>query len=295
MPTSLVFNTTPFFAIMALCFVSLTACEDDRPEAYMAEPARILEGETIVARVNGEAIYAFDVELEAISQSLITLHETLDPKSEIFQRTLDQLIDQKLLAQEAKRLLIDKEPRANHRLNAARELILGNLLIESEIAEKVDEAAIEKMYREQLDLLELGQEVHIRQILVATREEAQTLHDRLQAGTDFSVLAIRHSIDSATKNGGGDMGYVNPAAFSEPLVSLLLDTPVGRYSRPVKTDAGWRIIQVINKRAEKPPSLEDLRPDIIRFLTMKEVSETLEDLRVSAEISYEGSAKAAKP
>ncbi|MFX8852647.1 hypothetical protein ABTM75_20115, partial [Acinetobacter baumannii] len=74
-----------------------------------------------------------DVKREAVAQGLIGEGEPLDPSSDLFRRVLDDVVDEKLLAREALKRNLDKKPLAERRLAAARERILGDMLVESAV------------------------------------------------------------------------------------------------------------------------------------------------------------------
>src|SRR5690606_31239551 len=107
-------------------------------------------GDRAVARVDGHTVWSSDVKREAVAQGLIGQGEPLDASSDLFRRVLDEVVDQKLLAAEAVKRKLDKDPAAQRRLAAARERILGDMLVESVVAERVNDAAVKALYQEQL-------------------------------------------------------------------------------------------------------------------------------------------------
>ncbi|HBH44025.1 MAG TPA: peptidylprolyl isomerase, partial [Hyphomonas atlantica] len=137
----------PFSRIHSILFVSLVlsatvAC--NRP--VEEEPVLQVEAATAVT-VNGDPIYVSDIELEAVARGLISPGEEFGPGDENYDLVLDQLVDQKLMAQEALGRGLDKGAAAERRLEVARERILGNLLVESLVASEVTEDSIESMYK----------------------------------------------------------------------------------------------------------------------------------------------------
>ncbi|MEP1599434.1 MAG: peptidylprolyl isomerase, partial [Hyphomonas sp.] len=131
------------------------------------EPVIQVEAAAAVT-VNGDPIYVSEVELEAVARGLISPGDTFGPGDENYDLVLDQLIDQKLMAQEALNRRLDKGAAAERRLEVARERILGNLLVESLVASEVNEDSIEAMYKEQVALQQEDDEVAIAHILVET-------------------------------------------------------------------------------------------------------------------------------
>ena len=236
------------------------------------------------ATVNGASIYVSDVELEAAAQGIIEPGEPFIAEHPDFQKVLDQLIDQKLMAQEARRLGLDRGDDAQRRLQAAEERILGNILVESLVAREVNEEAIRRMYDQQVKLQQLDDEVRIRHILVEDEATAKKVIADLKNGGDFAAIAFEYSTDTDTRLEGGELGFVAPNLLDEPFPTEIANTQVGAYSQPFKTDRGWHILQVDERRKPAPKTLEQMRPEIVSFLTFTEISKILRSLRADAQL-----------
>lgn len=242
--------------------------------------------------VNGDVVHVTDVELEATAQGIIGPGEAFTAEHPEFQKILDQLIDQKLMAQEARRLGLDKGQDARRRLLSAEERILGNILVESLVARQVNEDAIRRMYDEQVKLQQLDDEVRIRHILVADEATAKKVITDLDAGGDFAAIAFEYSTDKDTRLDGGEIGFVSPNLLGEPFPSQIANTQVGSYSQPFETERGWHILQVDERRRPPPKTLEQMRPEIVSFLTFTEISKILRSLRAEAQL---GTSRGSKP
>jgi peptidyl-prolyl cis-trans isomerase C len=165
------------------------------------------------------------------------------------------------------------------RLQAAREKLLGDVLIEGVVDKAVNDNAIRSLYAEQQRLSTKEEEIKARQILVATEPEAQAIKKLLGTGASFDALAMQKSIDSATRFSGGDLGYFTLDAMPEPYGAALKAAKVGETLGPIKTDGGFAIVRVEDRRPEQPISLEEARPQIVRFLTYDEIRTLLAKLR----------------
>ena len=272
------------FRLMALMQITLLAAVVGACSPESSERNVVRIDPATAAIVNGEPIFVADVELEALSQGIIGRGESFRPDDPRFPRILDQLIDQRLLAQEAERRQLDRDDQARHRLEIARERILGNLLVESLVSSEVTEEAIRKMYGEQVALRQLGDEVRIARIVLETREEADAVAARLAAGEEFAALAFQVSRDLRTRAEGGELGWVEVDSLAEPYVGEIGNTPVGSVSAPFQTEDGWELLRVQERRKKAPETLEEMRPDIVRFMTLSEINNILRELRASAEI-----------
>lgn len=244
--------------------------------------------QTVAAYVNGEPVFEGDVELEAVARGLINAGQDFSADDEEHQIILDQLIDQKLMAQEAARRQLDRDPSGQRRLEMARERILGNLLVESLVAQQVTEEAIDKMYAEQVRLQQANDQVSVAHILVDTKDEADALFRQIEQGETFESLVFNNSKDTRTRMENGDLGYLAPNDLAEPFPVVIANTPEGEVSPPFETADGWHILKVKDRRTEPPKTREEMRPEIATFLTLNEVSRILRRLRTEATIKQGG-------
>lgn len=106
---------------------------------------------------------------------------------------------------------------------------------------------------------QLIEQTHARHILVKTseimddnqaREKLLALKDRIEKGEDFAKLARENSEDSGSMLSGGDLGWSTPGMFVAAFEETMANTPVGKISRPFKSQFGWHILQVQERRKE---------------------------------------------
>ena len=242
------------------------------------------QGDQVVATVQDETIWASDVKREAVAQGLIGEDEALDTTSDLFRRVLDEVIDQKLLAGEAQRRRLDSSPLAQRRLEATRERILGDMLVESVVNKAVSDQAVQTLYNEQLRLAKTSEEIRVRLILSRTKPEADAVIGILGQGAGFEAVAAERSIDEATRFSGGDLGYSTLDVMPQAYADALRDKPAGSTVGPFQTEGGWAVLRVEDRRKENPPTLEQARPQIVRYLTYEGVRQLLEQLRGKAKV-----------
>lgn len=258
---------------------TLAACggngDGDRP------PER---GDVAVARVDGRTVWASDVKREAVAQGLIGEGEPLDPASDLFRRVLDEVVDQKLLAAEALKRNLDEDPVAQRRLAAARDRILGDMLIEDVVADAVTENNIRGLYAEQQRVAKRQEEIRARQIVLATEADAEAVKKLLAAGASFEALAMERSRDPETRFNGGDLGYFTTDVMPEAYELALKTAKPGEIVGPFEVEGGVALVKVEDRRLEQPITLEAARPQIVRFLTYDRIRDLLEKLRGKAKI-----------
>ena len=241
-------------------------------------------GDTEVAEIDGTKIYLSDVERTAASQGLIQEGSPLTPGQPVFQKILDELIDQRLLALDALRQSLDQDDETRRRLSAARERILGNVLVENHLRNTVNETTIRRMYDEQASLRNRGDEVQARHILLKDEETANDIAKKLAEGADFAALAREMSEDEGSRDNGGNLGYFTNDMLEATFTKVAFSTPKGTISAPFKTDYGWHILQVQNRRKAAEPGFEEMRNEIKNFMTYDEIQNILKSLRSQGDV-----------
>lgn len=267
--------------VAGLLAVAIAVAGCGGPDRAETAPER---GDRAVAKVDGKTVWASDVKREAIAQGLISEGEPLEITSDLFHRVLGEVVDQKLLAAEALRRKIDKDPAAQRRLAAARDRVLGDLLVEGSVTDAVTEGAIKGLYDEQQRLARRSEGIHARQILLASAQDAQAVKTLAAAGASFDALAMERSQDAATRFNGGDLGYFTVDVMPEAYATALEGAGKGAVVGPFQVENGWVILKVEDRRMEAPVPIEAARPQIVRFLTYDQIRDLLEKLRSQAKI-----------
>lgn len=279
----MVFGTRWLLLAVLAAALPMAGCGAENPST---EKAAEVDISTEAASVNGQLIYVSDVEMEARMKGLVKPGERLAPGSAEFDEVLEELIEVKLLAIAAVDRGLDGEPEVRHRLNQARDQILMNILLERLAEDKIDEAALRKMYEAQLELLAPTVETRarVRHIVAPTKDAIDSIAAELKTGVDFAALAARRSSDPATRVRGGDLGYLTAAAASPELARVIRELPRGGVSRPFQDALGWRIVKVEDVRRKQPPAIDELDDKIRRFLREQKFEKILKELRADAEI-----------
>jgi peptidyl-prolyl cis-trans isomerase C len=271
-------------AIVAAALVlTLAAC--NQANSPNGRPAAPLTNPVVAATVNNKPIFIDDVLAEAVARGAIKEGEDLDASSPIFYQIMEDLIETRLLANEAEARGLDKGAEVKHRLEQARERILANVLNENIAATALRDSAIERMYREQVRLLKQGREVRARHILFDTKEAALAAKKRLDNGELFEALAYELSKDRSTAPDGGDLGYFLPEAMPDGLREIAQNTAVGQVGGPAQTDQGWHLLKIEERRDAAPPTFEEMRPKIVQWLMFDEQRRVVEKLKSNARIA----------
>ncbi len=279
----------PISLIGLVLSLSLVACAPEprreTPQADDAPPVVDADDpDPVVARINSTSIRRSAVVAESLAQSGGSADTAPEMGSPEFDRVLEELVNQRLLALEARNRGLHQSPEAQRRITNARERILANVMLETALDDAVSEDVVRRIYEEQIRLIPRAEEVRARHILVATREEADQIKALLDAGESFAELAVRVSLDRATRLEGGDLGYFTRDGILDVFGAVAFATAEGEISDPFSSEFGWHVLTVLDRRREPPPSLEALRPQITRFSTFDEVQELMTELRSDADI-----------
>jgi peptidyl-prolyl cis-trans isomerase C len=261
----------------ALCVCA--ACSQQPSAQHPPQP-----GDQAVASVNGQTVWSSDVKREAVSEGLIGPGDPLDVSSDLFRRVLDEVIDTKVLAAEALSRRLDQDPLAQRRLQAARERALENLMVESVVGKAVNRQAENALYQEFLKHSTPGEMIHLRQIVLTNEPDAEAVKKQLAGGAAFEAVAMERSLDPQTRFKGGDLGEMTADTLPQPLGEAVKGAKAGQVVGPVKVDAGWAILKVDDRHPETPPSLDAVRPQLIRFITYDQIKDLVMTLRSHARI-----------
>jgi peptidyl-prolyl cis-trans isomerase C len=243
-------------------------------------PLRAEEANPVLAKVNGAEIRASDVALaeEELGPSLAQM----DPATKK-ENVLSFLIDMKIVSKEAEdKKIADRDDFKTRLAFARNRLLMDNLLAVEGKAATTDEN-MKKVYEEAAKQITGEQEVHARHILVETEEQAKKIEDELKKGADFAELAKKESKDPGASD-GGDLGFFTKEQMVPEFSTVAFALEPGKISDPVKTQFGWHIIKVEEKRTRKAPDFEQVKPQIETYVVRKAQADYVAKLRTAAKV-----------
>lgn len=202
---------------------------------------------------------------------------------EALQSLVDELVIQELLVQKAEEQNLAQNPEVAMQLELIRRNLLATAALRSQLQEQTPtEEAIKEAYQEMT--VDQEQEYKASHILVETEEKASEIIEKLNQDADFAELAREHSKDTSAAQ-GGDLGWFSPEVMVEPFSDAVTRLEKGEYTnQPVQTQFGWHVIRLEEVREATPPSIEEVRPQIIQRLQSQMISDYLEKLREQAEV-----------
>src|SRR6202045_4185093 len=256
-------------------------------------PASAEDANPVLAKVNGSEIRQSDVSLaeEELGPSLAQM----DPATKK-ENVLAFLIDMKIVAKAAEDKKIENNEDFKKRLSFSRNRLLMDSLLASEGKAATTDEAMKKVYEDASKQITGEQEVHARHILVETEDEAKAVEDELKKGADFAELAKKKSKDPGASD-GGDLGFFTKDQMGPEFSTVAFALEPGKISDPVKSQFGWHIIKVEEKRSRKAPDFEQVKSQIETYVTRKAQADYVAKLRETAKVERMDSSSeaAAKP
>jgi peptidyl-prolyl cis-trans isomerase C len=243
-------------------------------------PVRAQEANPVLAKVNGSEIRQSDVALaeEELGPSLAQM----DPATKK-DNVLSFLIDMKIVAKAAEDKKIENNEDFKRRLAFTRSRLLMDNLLATEGKAATTDDAMKKVYEEASKQITGEQEVHARHILVETEDEAKAVAEELKKGADFAELAKKKSKDPGASD-GGDLGFFTKDQMVPEFSTVAFALEPGKISDPVKSQFGWHIIKVEEKRSRKAPDFEQVKAQIETYVTRKAQAEYVAKLREAAKV-----------
>jgi peptidyl-prolyl cis-trans isomerase C len=244
------------------------------------QPLRAQNADTVIAKVNGAEIHQSDLAVaeEELGPSL----QQMDPATRR-ENLISFLVDMKIVAKAAEDKKVGDSADFKKKLSFARDRLLMDSILATEGKAGVTDDAMKKVYEDATKQVSGEQEVHARHILVPTEEEAKAIVEELKKGADFAELAKKKSKDPGAAD-GGDLGFFTKEQMVPEFSAVAFALEPGKISDPVKSQFGWHVIKVEEKRDRKPPPFDQVKPQIETFVVRKAQSDYVTKLREAAKV-----------
>ena len=234
----------------------------------------------MLAKVNGVEIKESDVALAA--EELAPSLQQMDPASRN-ENVLGFLIDLQIVAMDAESKKIENTEDFKKRLAFTRKRLMMDSLLASEGKKGTTDEEMKKVYDDAVKQVTSDVEVHARHILVKTEEEAKAVVAELKKGADFAELAKTKSTDPGASD-GGDLGFFTKDQMVPEFSAVAFTLEPGKISDPVKSQFGWHVIKVEEKRNRAAPPMDQVKGQIETYVTRKAQAEYVAKLRATAKV-----------
>lgn len=267
----------PRLLLIASAVLVLSACNGGKST----------DNSTVLATVNGTPITN-----DMFRAYVRTLAGGREPQLDAQKRkmVLDRLIDMTVLAQNAEKTGLDKDPKVAAELKIQH----AGFLAQSEVRDYMDkhpvsDDQIKAEYDKRVKSMP-GKEYRARHILVSDEKLAKSIIAQLNHGANFATLAKKYSSDGSAKS-GGELGWFSPDQMVPEFSQAVEQLKKGEYTHaPVRTQFGWHIIQLEDTRSATPPSLDSMRPQLENELKGQNVQDYVKNLRNAAKVDIKAPA-----
>jgi peptidyl-prolyl cis-trans isomerase C len=206
---------------------------------------------------------------------------------------LDYLIDLKIVARKAEAEKMDGGAEFARRMAYQRDKALMEGMFGKIASDATTDAELRKVYDEVSGSQKPEPEVHARHILVATEDEAKAALKRVKGGEDFAKVADEVSKDPGSQ--GGDLGWFTKDRMVPEFADAAFKLDKGQISEPVKSQFGWHVIKMEDKRTKSFPAFEQVKDQVKSYVVQKAQTDQIVKLREGAKIEKTADAPVAPP
>lgn len=252
--------------------------------ALLALPLSVLpaSAEDVVARVNGRDITAEELQMatEMFGDQLAQV-----PEAQRKPTLVNVLVDMHVMADAAQAAGVADTPKYKARMAFLTAQALRSAYVEDELQAKITEDEIKARYEKDIAGYVAPEEVHARHILVKTEDEANAIIKQLADGGDFQAIAKEKSEDPGSKVNGGDLGFFSKGQMVPEFEAEAFALKPGETStKPVKTQFGYHVLKVEERRTQPVPTLDQVREQVVEMVRRDKYQQTLTKLRGEAKV-----------
>lgn len=266
--------------LLALGLVAVQPAFAEGTAAPAPAAATAPADDPVVARVGDDEIHRSEV-----AEAYKSLPEQFAqiPMDAIFGELLQQLVDRRVMALDAAKKGYGDDPEVLRRVALLKERVMEETYVTREIEATITDAMMKAKYDKIVAENPPEEEVKARHILVDSEDEAKKLKAEIEKGADFADIANKHSKD-ARDGSGGDLGYFTRDRMVPEFAEAAFKAEVGKVVGPVKSQFGWHLILVEDKRKQAPPPFEDVKPQLKDMVAQELTAARVDELKKAVKI-----------
>jgi peptidyl-prolyl cis-trans isomerase C len=271
-------------AIVALAYFSLAKEKETiKPEAKSEDK--------VMAKIDGKPVYESEIrekiqtyiELNAMGNEDAMNYDKLD--KEVKDEIVKSIVVGDLITKEAKQAKTNEKPEYKKGLQFAENQLMQRLFIEKIIKDNLTDEKLQAKYKQTVSEQSNKNEYKVSHILVKTEDEAKQVKQKLDKGEDFAKLAKEFSLDS-NKESGGSLAYFSHGQMVPPFEEAVEKLKIGEISAPVKTEFGYHVIKLDEKRQVKVASFEELKSKVSEEISAQFIQEYIEQLKTQNKVEF---------
>lgn len=252
--------------------------------------AAILAATTLPAQAadNKDPVVAIVNGTELRASALMAYRRSLPPQmaSQVpYEALLDSMINNALIFEQGKKDGTDKDPEVKQALKDIEQQLVVKAWMGKKLKTTVNDAAVKQAYDKFLANYKPQEEVHARHVLSDSEEGAKAIIAELKKGADFAETAKTKSKDPSAKQNGGDLGYFAKDEMVPQFADAAFAMQAGQLlDAPVKTQFGWHVIKVEDRRMSTAPAFEQVQPMLREQLAEETADHLLSEMRGKAKV-----------
>jgi peptidyl-prolyl cis-trans isomerase C len=222
-------------------------------------------GDLVIAKVGGSEIRGKDLDqkVKLSNQKLYTEYKN----AHNWRMVLDTMIEQQMVAWEAKNKGLENDPEFKRRMALARIEILNMLYVTNVINQEAipKDEELRKTYDDNLETFRVKESARVAQIVVKSREEADAVRRELLSGANWDAMYAAKNTDPTTARSRGLIGWITETdaigMYGQPMPELFhaaMATEPNGFSEPVQTRLGWSVLHVLEKQKAGVKSFEEV-------------------------------------
>lgn len=247
--------------------------------AGLSAPSAFAADDKVAAEVNGTKL----------TQSMVAAYQrTLPPQMAMqapYGALLDMVVNNHLIYEQARKDGIDKDPEVRQALKQIEQQLLVKAWMNKKLQAAVTDEAVQRAYDKFIAEFKPVEEVRARHVLTATEDEAKAVIADLKKGADFAETAKARSKDPSAKQNGGDLGYFTKDEMVPQFAEAAFAMKPGELSpAPVKSQFGYHVIKLEDRRMAAPPTFEQARPVLREQVAEETAQKMVADIREKAKV-----------
>lgn len=234
-----------------------------------------------------------DEQMKQQKESLLKRFSTAQER----ERFLNQLVLQEVLYRKATEDKLTENAEVRAMLLDTERALLAQQVLQKELADRINitQSDLQNYYGAHKSQYKDPEEAQVSQILVADEGAANTVLKKLSDGGEFEQVAKEYSNDADTKDKGGKLeppvrkgsthiaGIGNSAEAEQAIFGTEAGTVV---EKPIKTDKGFHVIKVRERKPERQKTLDEVRAEVYRSLRQDKEREVQEALLTKLKERY---------
>ena len=245
------------------------------------------KSDKVVALVNGQKIYKSQItqRLQEVFQNSDSSELNMEklPK-EVLEILAKDIFIQDQLDKRARRFRIIKSKETKKKVDEYTRKLTRKEYLDSVIKEKITDEAVKEKYVELVSELSGKKEIRLRHILLQSENQARNIFNKIRAGQSFENLAAKYSIDKATADKGGDLGYVIEGGLTSEFADVVESMKIGEVSDPIQTEYGWHLVKVEDIKDAEIAPFESIKDAVKEEMQSQEIKNIFADISNDAKI-----------